>query len=339
MSYSNASPDKAKRLAASTDAFFEKTLIFSGTAHRSLAEKIAEELGLELSPSVTRKFSNDNFYVHLGTTVRTKEVFIIQPISPPCSDNLLELLLMLDVARTAGAHSVHAVIPYYSYARSDKKDAPRISIAGRLVADLITAAGATHVITMTLHSPQVHGFFRVHADHLTAHSVFTKHLRSKDLRNSVVVAPDIGHAKRAAKLARSLGLSIAAGEKLRQTDDSVVIAGIMGDVDDKDVILVDDEIATAGTIVETIKHLQQHHNVRKVTVVGTHGLFTGPAVERLNAISAIDEILVTDTVPLPENRRPQRVKILSVASIFAEVIRCNVLGRSVGELFAFWPSQ
>ncbi len=337
MSESNIDSTVPKKITSSE--ILEKTLIFSGTAHRALAEQIAEELGLELSPSVTRKFSNDNFYVHLGTTVRTKEVFIIQPLSPPCSDNLLELLLMLDVARTAGANSVHAVIPYYSYARSDKKDAPRISIAGRLVADLIISAGATHVITMTLHSPQVHGFFRVHTDHLTAHSVFIDHLRTKDLRNSVVVAPDIGHAKRAAKLARSLGLPIAAGEKLRQTDDSVVIAGIMGDVDHKDVILVDDEIATAGTIVETIKHLQQHHNVQKITVTGTHGLFTGPAVERLNAIDAIDEILATDTVPLPENRRPQRLKILSVASIFAEVIRCNVSGKSVGELFAFWPSQ
>lgn len=320
------------------DPCLESTLIFSGTAHPELAQKIAESLGLKLSPSVTRKFSNDNFYVHLGTTVRTKEVFIIQPLSPPCSDNLLELLLMLDVARTAGAKSVHAVIPYYSYARSDKKDAPRISIAGRLVADLIITAGATHVITMTLHSPQVHGFFRVHTDHLTAHSVFIEHLRHKDLSNSVVLAPDIGHAKRASKLARTLGISIAAGEKMRKTDDTVVIEGIMGEVEGKDVILMDDEIATGGTIMETIKYLRSY-NVKKVTVIGTHGLFTGSAVERLNSMEEIDEIIVTDTVPLPAERRPERLKILSVAGIFGEVIRCNVMGRSVGELFAFWPSN
>lgn len=323
---------------ANPDPCLEHTLIFSGTAHPELAKKIANSIGLELSDSVTRKFSNDNFYVYLGTTVRTKEVFIIQPLSPPCSDNLLELLLMLDVAHTAGARGVHAVIPYYSYARSDKKDAPRISIAGRLVADLITTAGANHVITMTLHSPQVHGFFRVHADHLTAHSVFIEHLRHKDLSNSVVLAPDIGHAKRASKMARTLGISIAVGEKLRKADDTVVIEGIMGDVKGKNVVLIDDEIATGGTITETIKYLRSY-DVKKVTVIGTHGLFTGDAVARLNSLEEIDEIIVTDTVPLPPERRPERLKILSVAGIFGEVIRCNVMGRSVGELFAFWPSN
>ncbi len=338
MSQSDIKHVKQKASPGSPDPIRDKTLIFSGSAHPELAEKIAKTLGIELGPSVTRKFSNDNFYVHLGVTVRTKDVFIIQPLSPPCSDNLLELLLMLDVAHTAGAKSVHAVIPYYSYARSDKKDAPRISIAGRLVADLIVSAGATHVVTMTLHSPQVHGFFRVHTDHLTAHSVFVDHLRKKDLSNSVVVAPDIGHAKRAAKLAHALDIPIAAGEKRRASDDTVNIVGIMGDVKGKDVIVLDDEIATAGTIVETIKHLQKYHNVPKITVVGTHGLFTGPAVQRLNAEQAIDEILITDTAPLPQERRPDRLKILSVAGIFGKVIECNIMGRSVGELFAFWPT-
>jgi len=244
-------------------------------------------------------------------------------------------LLMLDVARSAGAASVHAVIPYYSYARSDKKDAPRISIAGRLIADMLVTAGATHVITMTLHSPQVHGFFRVPTDHLTAHSVFVEHLKAKDLSNSVIVAPDIGHAKRATKLARALKLPVAAGEKQRLTDDSVAITGMMGDVWGKDVILLDDEIATAGTIIETIKYLKTC-NVHKFTVIGTHGLFTGPAVERLNDIPEIDEIIVTDTVPLKESQRPRRLRVLSVGAIFGEVIRRNVQGESVGSLFEFW---
>ncbi len=313
------------------------TLIFSGTAHPALTQEIADYLGMELCPTVVRKFSNDNFYVHLGVSVRAKEVFIVQPIPPPCSDNLLELLFMLDVARSAGAHSVHAVIPYYSYARSDKKDEPRISIGARLIADLLATAGASHVITMTLHSPQVHGFFSVPTDHLTAHSVFVEYLKRQDVSNAVVFSPDIGHVKRAAKLARTLGLPVAAGEKKRLADDNVFIAGIMGDVKNKRVFLVDDEIANAGTIVEAIRVLREE-NVRHVTVLGTHGLFTGPAVERLDAIEEIDEIVVTNTVFLPEERRPERLVVLSVARIFGEVIRCNVRGRSVGALFEFWPT-
>lgn len=320
------------------DKALNDTLIFSGTAHPALAREIADYLGLELYPTVIRKFSNDNFYVHLGVSVRAKEVFIIQPISPPCSDNLMELLFMLDVARSAGARSVHAVIPYYSYARSDKKDAPRISIAGRLVADLLVTAGATHVVTMTLHSPQVHGFFSVPTDHLTAHSVFVEHLRKKDLHNTVVVSPDIGHAKRATKLARALDLPMAACEKMRLSDDSVAISGIMGDVKGKRVILVDDEIATAGTIVEAIRILRDQEGVNRITVVGTHGLFTGPAVERLNAVKEIEEIVVTNTVSLLEIHQPERLTVLSVARIFGEVIRRNVRGQSVGALFEFWPT-
>ena len=315
----------------------DNVLMFSGAAHEGLASAIAMNLGLDLGPTTIRKFSNDDYYIQLGTSVRGKDVFIVQPLSPPCSDHLMELLLMLDIAKGGAAKDVTAVIPYYSYARSDKKDAPRISIAARLVADMLTTAGATQVITMTLHSPQVHGFFSVPADHLTAHSVFVEHLRKKDLSNTVLVSPDVGHAKRVGKLAQALGLPMAAGEKTRLGDNTVAITGVMGNVTSKDVIIVDDEIATAGTITEIVGYMQRHHDVQRVTVVGTHGLFTGPAVERLNAIAAIDEIVVTNTVPLPEERRPERLVVLSVARIFAEVIRCNVLGQSVGSLFEFWP--
>lgn len=319
------------------DSQLENTLIFSGTAHPALAENIASYLGLHLSPTSIRKFSNDNFYVQLGVSVRSKQVFIVQPIAPPCSDNLLELLLMLDTARGAGARSIHAIIPYYSYARSDKKDAPRISIAGRLIADLLVTAGANHIITMTLHSPQVHGFFSIPADHLTAHSVFVKHLRQQDLSNAVVLAPDIGHAKRAMSLARALDLPAAAGEKMRLGDDTVAVGGIMGDVKGKRVILLDDEIATGGTIIETIRALRSE-GVSRVTVLGTHGLFTGKAVQNLNAVEEIDEIVVTNTVALPEERRPARLTVLPVGHIFGEVVRRNVRGESVGALFEYWDS-
>jgi ribose-phosphate pyrophosphokinase len=315
----------------------ERVLVFSGSANKPLAEDIAHYLGLELSPTEVHKFTNDNFYVQLGESVRAKDVFIVQPLSPPCSDNILELCLMLDIARGAAANSVQAVIPYYSYARSDKKDAPRISISARLIADLLETSGATHVITMTLHSPQVHGFFSVPADHLTAHSVFVKHLKNKGLANTVVVSPDIGHAKRALKLAKALKLPVAAAEKRRLDGKQVVIDGIMGHVQDKDVILVDDEIATGGTIVETIRFLRKHKNVKRVTVLGTHGLFVGEAVEQLNSVDEIDEIVVTDTVQIPQDRRPDRLTVLSVGHIFGEVIRRNVKGESVGQLFEFWP--
>ncbi|MGC9357392.1 MAG: ribose-phosphate diphosphokinase [Anaerolineae bacterium] len=313
-----------------------KVLVFSGTANPQLARDIAGYLGLKLSPTTVRKFTNDNFYVQLGVSVRAKEIFIVQPFSPPCSDNILELCLMLDIARGAGAKSVQAVIPYYSYARSDKKDAPRISITARLIADLLATSGATHVITMTLHSPQVHGFFSVPADHLTAHSVFVKHLQNQDLSNAVVVSPDIGHAKRALKLAKALKLPAAAAEKRRLDGKHVTIDGMMGNVYGKRVLLVDDEIATGGTIVETIRYLRKEA-VTRVTVIGTHGLFAGDAVEELNAIPEIDEIVVTDTVYIPEKRQPARLTILPVGHIFGEVIRRNVQGQSVGELFEFWP--
>lgn len=320
-----------------SDPSLSNVVMFSGSAHPKLARSIASTIGLELSPSAIRKFSNDDFYIQLGTSVRGKDVFIVQPLCPPCSDNLMELLLMLDIARGGSAKDVCAVIPYYSYARSDKKDAPRISIAARLVADLLVTSGATQVISMTLHSPQVHGFFSVPTDHLTAHSVFVDYLRKRELDNAVIVAPDVGHAKRVAKLARALGLPMAAGEKTRLSDNKVAITGVMGDVAGKDIFLVDDEIATAGTISEIVHYLTAHRGVKRVTVLGTHGLFTGSAVDRLNALDVIDEIVVTDTVPLPDDRRPQRLKVLGVGHIFGEVIRRNVQGESVGSLFEFWP--
>lgn len=319
-------------------ALENRILVFSGLGNRVLAEEIAKFLGVPLSPTLIRKFTNDNYYVQLGNSVRGKDVFIVQPISPPCSDNLMQLFFMLDIARGAGASSIHAVIPYYSYARSDKKDAPRISIGARLIADLVVAAGATHVITMTLHSAQVHGFFSVPTDHLTAHSVFVKYFKEKmpDMSNVVVVSPDIGHAKRALKLAKALGVPAAAGEKRRLNDNRVVIDGIMGDVRGKRVLLVDDEIATGGTIAEVVEYLRGL-GVKQVSVLGTHGIFAGNAVERLDSVPEIDEIVVTNTVDIPPERRPRQLKVLSVAHIFGEVIRRNVMGQSVGALFEFWP--
>jgi ribose-phosphate pyrophosphokinase len=317
-------------------AISDKLRIYSGSSHPELAQEIADYLGCHLCHRDTQRFSNDNLFVKLGESVRGKEVVIIQSFSPDVSDNILELLMMLDAARSASAKTVHAVIPYFSYARSDKKDQPRISIAGRLMADLLATAGAGHVMTMELHSPQVHGFFRVPTDHLTAHAVFVRHFRSRDLGNTVILAPDIGHAKRATKLARALGVGVAAGDKERFADDQVRVAGIIGDITDKDVIIFDDEIATGGSIVAIVGLLRQHQ-VRKISLACTHGVFSGPAIERLAAIPEIDEIVTTNTVPIAPEKRLPNMTVLSVAPIFGEAICRNIMGQSVGSLFAYWP--
>lgn len=316
----------------------DEVLLFSGSAHPELAAEIADYIHIDLSPTSVTQFSNDNFEIQLGVSVRQKDVFILQPLVKPTSDNLLELLMMLDIARTSGARSVHAVVPYYSYARSDKKDAPRISVTGRLIADLMIESGAQHIITMTLHSPQVHGFFNVHTDHLTAQSVFVEYFQQQDLTNAVVVSPDIGNAKRASKLAQALGLPLAIGEKVRLSDDTVVVSNILGDVRGKRVLLMDDEIATGGTIVELVRRLRLEE-AGPVSVVCTHGLFSGNAAKRLNSQEIIEEIVTTNTVCVPKDRRPDKLVTLSVGHIFGEVILRTIQGKSVGELFEFWPDS
>ncbi len=317
----------------------EQIRVFSGSAHPALAREICRFLGVPLQPSVSRHFSNDCLFVHLGVSVRQKEVFIIQPISPPTSDHLMELLMMIDTARSGSAKRIHAVIPYYSYARSDKKDQPRISITGRLVADLLETAGADKVITVTLHSPQVHGFFHIPVDHLTPQSVFVQHFKQNcDLSNAIVVSPDIGHAKQAAKLARALDVPLAAANKQRVSDDTVAIDSIIGDVRGKDVIIHDDEIATAGSVVQLLE-LLRHEQVGRVFVACTHGVLSGSATERLAAFPEITEIVTTNTVPIPPEKRLPNMKILSVAPILGETIARNTLGTSVGDLFAYWLEE
>lgn len=305
-------------------------MVFSGSAHRPLAEKICSELGQPLSASETIRFSNDCLQVQLLANCRRKDVYIIQPLVPPTQDHLMELLLMIDAARGASADSVTAVIPHYAYARSDKKDASRISIGGKLVADMLTTAGADRVVTMTLHAPQVHGFFSVPVDHLTAIGELADHYRGRDLSNTVVVSPDLGNAKTASLFARLLGVPVAAGSKQRQADDKVVIDAIVGDVAGKTAIVLDDEIATGGSIVELMNKLQEE-GCREASVACTHGLFTGSAVERLRDHPAITEVVTTDTVPRPDNWPELQVR--SIAGLFAEAIARIHAGESVSSLF------
>jgi ribose-phosphate pyrophosphokinase len=244
----------------------------------------------------------------------------------------MELLLMLDAARGSSAARITAVMPHFAYARSDKKDAPRISIGGRLVADLLATAGANRVLTMTLHAPQVHGFFSVPVDHLNALGVLADHFNKTDLSNSVVVSPDLGNAKSATQFARLLGVPVAAGSKQRLSDDRVVIDTIVGDVEGKNVIVMDDEIANGGTIIEILDRLRER-GAQRISVCCTHGLFTGPAIERLGSQTDIDEIVTTNTVPLPDEKRLPNMRILSIAPLLSEAIRRIHLGESVSSLF------
>lgn len=305
-------------------------VVFSGSAHRGLATSICAELGVELSSVEMTRFSNDCLQAQLQVNCRQRDVYLVQPLVPPTQEHLMELLLMVDAAKGASADKITAVIPHYAYARSDKKDASRISLGGRLVADLLVTAGVSRVITMTLHAPQVHGFFSVPVDHLTALGVLAEHFQGQDLTDTVVVSPDLGNAKTATQFARLLGVPVAAGSKQRLADDRVVIDAIVGDVTGKRALVLDDEIATGGSIVELVDKLQEL-GCTGASVACTHGLFVGKAVERLRGHPFIDEVVTTDTVPAtfdwPE------LKVRSVAGLFAEAISRVHVGESVSSLF------
>lgn len=305
-------------------------VVFSGTAHRRLAEDICADLHVELAPVDITRFSNDCLQVQLQANCRQRDIYVIQPFVPPTQEALMEMLLMLDAARGASAAQITAVIPHYAYARSDKKDASRIAIGGRLVADLLVAAGADRVLTMTLHAPQVHGFFSVPVDHLTALGVLADHFVDQDLTNTVVVSPDFGNAKSANQFARLLGLPVAAGSKQRLSDDAVVIDKIVGDVRNRRAIVLDDEIATGGSIVALLDKIEEE-GCREVALATTHGLFTGKALDRLRGHHLIREVISTDTVPQPQDW-PQ-LTVRSVARLFAEAIRRIHEGESVSSLF------
>ena len=305
--------------------------MLAGSAHQPLALSICNHLGVPLSPVEIRRFSNDCLYVQIQENCRQNDVYVIQPLVAPTQEHLMELLLMLDAARGASAAEVTAVIPHYAYARSDKKDASRISIAGRLVADMLTTAGANRVLTMTLHAPQVHGFFSVPVDHLTAIGELADHFRGQDLENTVVVSPDLGNAKTATQFARLLGLPVAAGSKQRLADDRVVIDAIVGDVRGKRAIVLDDEIATGGSILELLEKLAEQ-DCPDVAVACTHGLFTGKAMERLHDHPMVREIVTTDTVPAPKDEWPL-LTVRSIAPLFAEAISRIHGGESISSLF------
>jgi len=305
-------------------------VIFGGNAHPELADEICSHLGVPRSQVVTSRFANDCLQVQLQANCRERDVYIIQPLVPPVQENLVELLLMADAARGASAARVTAVMSHYAYARSDKKDAPRISIGGRLVADLLVTAGVNRVLTLTLHSPEVHGFFSVPVDHLHALRELAAHFRQRDLSRAVVLSPDLGYAKSAAAFAKRLGLPVAAGAKERFNDEKVSISSIIGDVADRDVVILDDEIARGTTVLEILSVLRRQEP-RSISVACTHGLFADSALEKLAAAEDVSEIVCTNSVPVPF--RHPKLTVLSVAPALAEAIRRTHDGQSVSVLF------
>lgn len=320
--------------------------IFSGRSHPELASLIAHNLGISLESTHFSRFSNDNLYIQLGSSVRSRTVYIVQSLIPPVSEHLLELFMMLDIARGAGAREIHAIIPYFSYARSDKKNAPRISITARLIADLLETAGATHVMTVTLHSPQVHGFFRIPTDPLTARGIFVSYLRELQNiekfngNNTVVVAPDYGRAGSAARLAHHFNLSSISAEKTRISDTKVQINDLINKqlTGFERAIIFDDEIATGGSVI-TLARLLVKGGIKQIYVICTHGLFFGDALPQLEMIPEITHIITTDTVPIPLEKRPANLTILSVAPLIADAIFRNYTRQSIGPLFDFGDEE
>jgi ribose-phosphate pyrophosphokinase len=306
--------------------------VFGGSAHPDLAAEVCAHLGVPLNPVRLSRFANDCLEVQLQANCRERDVFLIQPLVAPVQEHLVELLLMCDAARGASASRTTVVIPHYAYARSDKKDAPRISIGGRLVADLLVAAGASRVLAMTLHSPQVHGFFSIPVDHLHALRELADHFKCSDLANTTVVSPDLGNAKEAAAFARMLGVPVAAGAKQRFANDAVAISSVIGDVAGRDVIVLDDEIAKGSTVIELLGRLREL-GTRSVRVACTHGLFAAGALKRLSDQPDVVEIVCTNTVPVPLSEDSDKLTVLSIAPALAEAMRRIHNGESVSALF------
>ena len=303
--------------------------VFGGSAHPALTDEICRFLGVPAQPVRLERFANDCLEVQLQANCRERDVFLIQPLVRPVQEHLVELLLMADAARGASAGRVTAVIPHYAYARSDKKNKPRISIGGRLVADLLVTAGVDRVLTLTLHSPQVHGFFSVPVDHLHALRELAGHFRARDLSRAVVVSPDLGYVKSAAEFAGRLGVPVAAAAKQRISDSEVTISDIIGDVAGRDVIIVDDEIARGTTVFELLDSLREYQP-RSVAVACTHGVFADGALDKLTAAD-VTEVVCTNSAPVPAGH--PKLHVLSVAPALAEAIGRIHDGESVSVLF------
>ena len=306
--------------------------IFAGSGSRQLAGEVCRYLNIPLSPCEIIRFPNENIFVKLQTSVRGQDVFVIQTTSSPVNDNIMELLILLDTVKRANAGRITAVIPYFAYGRSDKKDQPRVPITARLLADMITVAGADRFLTLDLHAGQIQGFFSIPGDELTSFHLLSDYLITMNLSNTVVVAADLGFAKKGRNFAQKLNLPMAFVEKRRLGNDSRTEAlSVIGDVRGKNVIIVDDEVDTASSVCDAARIVKEN-GAENVYLAFVHAVLSGPAAERLRALP-INEIITTNTIPIPEAKRLPNMKILSVAPLLGEVMRRVHEGVSVGQMF------
>jgi ribose-phosphate pyrophosphokinase len=305
-------------------------MLLSGSPSRALAESIAEYLGIPLSSATLKRFADGEIFVRIDENARGRDVYIIQSTMPP-AENIMELLLLIDAAKRASAARVTAVIPYFGYARQDRKDQPRVAIGAKLVANMIVSAGANRVLSIDFHQHQIQGFFDIPVDHLYAAPVFTHYFRGKNLDNLVVVSPDVGSAKMARGFAKRLGATMGIIDKRRPTANVSEVMHVIGDVDGKDCLLADDMIDTAGTMAEAAAALKAR-GARDVYGCASHALLSGPAVERLSN-APFREIVVTDTIPVPEEKRFPALTVLPVTDLIGRAIRYTNSNESVSSLF------
>lgn len=306
--------------------------VFSGTAHPALAASICKYLNIPLGKAEVFEFSNENIFVRILENVRERDVFVIQPVCSPVNRSLVELLIMLDAFRRASAGRITAVLPYYGYGRTDKKDQPRVPITARLIADLITTAGANRLLTMDLHVPQIQGFFTIPVDELTARAVLAQYVKKKALDNLVVVATDIGISKTARDMAAKLDAPLAIIEKRRLGNaDSTETLNIIGEVKGMCALTVDDEIDTAGSLVGVVDALLKH-GVTEVYACCTHPVLSGPAIQRI-AASPVKEVVVSDTIPVDDLKKLDKITVLPVSALIGEAIHRIHTGLSVGAMF------
>lgn len=308
----------------------DKVRIFSGSSNPSLAQSISEQLGVPLGAIKLSRFKSGEIYCHYEETIRNCDVFLVQSFSHPVNEHFVELLVMIDAAKRASARTINIIMPYYGYARQERKAAPREPISAKMLADVLTTVGATRVITIDLHAPAIQGFFNIPVDHMTALDLISDYLKAQNIKNPIVVSPDAGRASTAEKLANALDTSFAIMIKKRSAHNESSITHVIGDVEGQTPIIIEDLIDTGGTIVNVVESLKEH-GAEDVIVCATHPLFSGNAIERLDHPS-IKEVIVTDTISLPENKSA-RFTVLSVAPLLAEATKIIIDGGSISTLF------
>jgi len=310
----------------------DRLTVFTGNSNPELAKKICDYLGIELGKALVSKFSEGEIQVQIEQNIRGNDVFIIQPTCAPPNDTLMELLIMIDAVKRASANRITAVVPYFGYARQDRKDQPRVPISAKLVANLITVAGADRVLTMDLHAGQIQGFFDIPLDHLLAVKTFVEHIKKViESSNLIMVSPDVGGIKMARAYAKRLGVPLAIVDKRRISAEKAEVMNVLGEVKGRDVCIIDDIVATAGSIVEAVEALKTR-GAREIYAAITHPVLSGPAIERLKK-SDIKKFYVTDTIPLPSEKKIDKIEVLSVAPLLGEAIKRIHREISVSVLF------